>query len=138
MSGGAKQNMTKDFKGMYGATKGGGIASLLGVTEPAQQPAEIKPDLAEIDRAVERLREKPKRGRPKTNFRETEKSSQEGCKEAETRATFIVNEADLEKIKAVAYWERLPIKEVIGAAIRGYVEKYEAKNGAVKPVSRSK
>lgn len=77
-----------------------------------------------------------KRGRPKTNHRTIEKSSQEGCKEAETRATFIVSEADLEKVKALAYWERLQIKDVIGAALRDYVERYEKKTGELKPVPK--
>ena len=35
--------------------------------------------------------DKPKRGRPKTSTKEITKSSQEGTKEKETRATFIVN-----------------------------------------------
>lgn len=55
--------------------------------------------------------DKPKRGRPKTQTKEITKSSQEGTKENETRATFIVKEDLLEKLKAVAYWERvLPYK----------------------------
>ena len=38
-------------------------------------------------------------GRPKTQFREITKSSQEGTKENETRATFIVREDLLDKLK---------------------------------------
>lgn len=79
-----------------------------------------------------------KRGRPQTNFRDVEKSSQEGCREAETRATFIVNEADLERIKAMAYWERLQIKDIINVALHEYIERYEAKNGPIKPKPEKK
>ena len=137
--------MSKNFRGIYGA-KGGGIGSLLGVSGPAQPQQQATVAQAEQAEAAKEVlsanttpaTSQPKRGRPRTNFRETEKSSQEGCLEKETRATFIVKEEDLEKIKAVAYWERQSIKDVIGAAIKGYVEKYEQKNGALKPVSRKK
>ncbi len=78
------------------------------------------------------LPEKPKKGRPVTQTKEITKSSQEGTKENETRATFIVNEELLEKLKAVAYWERRMIKEVIASALEEIVAKYEKENGPVK------
>lgn len=80
--------------------------------------------------------EKPKRGRPVTQFKEITKSSQEGTKENETRATFIVNEEILEKLKAVAYWERLLIKDVVNTALQEYVDKYESKSGKIKPIPK--
>lgn len=80
--------------------------------------------------------EKPKRGRPKTSTREITKSSQEGTKENETRATFIVNEELLDKLKAIAYWDRILIKEVVNTALLEAVAKYEKKNGAVKPIPK--
>jgi hypothetical protein len=80
--------------------------------------------------------EKPKKGRPVTQTKEITKSSQEGTKENETRATFIVNEELLEKLKAVAYWERRMIKEVIASALEETVAKYEKKNGPVKPMPK--
>jgi len=73
-------------------------------------------------------------GRPKTQFKEITKSSQEGTKEDETRATFIVNEELLEKVKAVAYWDRVLIKEVLNKALEEIVDKYERKHGAIKPI----
>ena len=60
--------------------------------------------------------EKPKRGRPVTQTKEITKSSQEGTKEKETRATFIVNEDLLDKLKAIAYWDRVLIKDVVNTA----------------------
>lgn len=78
--------------------------------------------------------EKPKRGRPKTSTKEITKSSQEGTKEKETRATFIVNEELLDKLKAIAYWDRELIKEVVDTALQDRVNKYEEKNGVVKPI----
>jgi len=80
--------------------------------------------------------EKPKIGRPVTQTKEITKSSQEGTKENETRATFIVNEELLEKLKAVAYWERRMIKEVIASALEETVAKYEEKNGPVKLIPK--
>jgi uncharacterized protein (UPF0218 family) len=78
--------------------------------------------------------EKVKRGRPKTVTKEITKSSQEGTKENETRATFIVGEELLDKLKAIAYWDRKLIKEVINSALQEAVDKYENEHGAIKPI----
>lgn len=63
----------------------------------------------------------PKRGRPKTNFKVATKTSEAGTKENETRATFIVNQEQLEQIKALAHWERISIKEVLAQAIDAHL-----------------
>jgi hypothetical protein len=97
----------------------GGLGSLLG---EAKQPTKAA---------------NPKKiGRPKTQLKEITKSSQEGTKENETRATFIVKEDLLEKLKALAYWERKLIKDVIGAALQEAVDKYEKKNGIIKQLKK--
>lgn len=80
--------------------------------------------------------DKPKRGRPKTSTREITKSSQEGTKENETRATFIINEELLDKLKAIAYWDRVLIKDVVNTALQDVVAKYEKKNGDIKPIPK--
>ena len=80
--------------------------------------------------------QRPKRGRPATSTREITKSSQEGTKEGETRATFIVKEELLNKLKAIAYWDRLLIKEVVTSALEDAVAKYEKKNGEIKPIPK--
>jgi hypothetical protein len=80
--------------------------------------------------------DKPKRGRPVTSTREITKSSQEGTKENETRATFIINEELLEKLKAIAYWERSLIKDVMNTALGEAVAKYEKKNGTIKAIPK--
>lgn len=80
--------------------------------------------------------EKPKRGRPKTSTREITKSSQEGTKDKETRATFIINEELLDKLKAIAYWDRVLIKDVVNTALQDRVDKYEEKNGDIKPIPK--
>lgn len=102
--------MSKSFKG--------GLNSLLGESEALPK----------------------KRGRPKVNTKKTIKTSQAGTKEGETRATFILNENQLEAIKAIAYWDRTSIKDVLYQAIDDYLTKkkpeltkalnaYKAKNG---------
>lgn len=80
--------------------------------------------------------DKPKRGRPVTQTKEITKSSQEGTKENETRATFIINEELLDKLKAIAYWDRVLIKDVVNTALQETVAKYEKKNGDIKPIPK--
>lgn len=65
-------------------------------------------------------------------------SAERGCKEGETRATFLVNKETLEKIYAIAYWERLSIKELLYPALQKIVTDYERKSGAVKPIPKKK
>ena len=80
--------------------------------------------------------EKPKRGRPVTQTKEINSSSQEGTKEKETRATFIINEELLDKLKAIAYWDRVLIKDVLNIALQDVIAKYESKNGDIKPIPK--
>jgi hypothetical protein len=80
--------------------------------------------------------DKPKRGRPITSTRVITKSSQEGTKENEIRATFIVNEDLLEKLKAIAYWDRVLIKDVANTALQDAIDNYENKNGTIKPIPK--
>lgn len=73
----------------------GGINSTLGETAPAEaQPTEERQSRKEIT-----------------------KTTQEGTYEGDIRATFILNEAKLEKLKALAYWERITQKDLIDQAI---------------------
>jgi predicted nucleic-acid-binding protein len=81
--------------------------------------------------------DKPKVGRPVTQTKEITKTSQEGTKLNETRATFILNEVTLERLKAIAYWERKLIKEVINEAIRDYIINYEKiKKAPINPIPK--
>lgn len=110
----------------------GGLNSLLG-----DQPQKAK--RKRFDTEIEGEEDSPtlvKRGRPVTQFKEITKSSQKGTIENETRATFIINEDLLEKLKAIAYWERLLIKDVVNTALQDTVAKYEKKSGAIKPIPK--
>jgi hypothetical protein len=48
-------------------------------------------------------------------------TSQRGLQKGWTRNTFILRKQYLEKIKALAYWERKTIKEVIDEALGSYL-----------------
>ena len=85
----------------------GGLSSLLQSTKEEPQ----------VKQEVER----EKRGRPKTSTREITKSSQEGTREGETRATFIVKESALETFKALAFWERKELKKAMQEAMEAYI-----------------
>lgn len=76
--------------------------------------------LGENEKEEEQLQKQTK-ARPKTQIKEITKSSQEGTLAGETRATFIVKEDLLQKIKAVAYWERAQIKEIINQALEDFL-----------------
>jgi len=50
-------------------------------------------------------------------------ASQKGLKDGWIRATFILRKAYLENLKALAYWERKKIKEVVDEALRLYLRR---------------
>ena len=50
------------------------------------------------------------------------KTSYDGLREGWTRATFILREDYLEKIKSLAYWKRRDIKEVIDDVLGEYLK----------------
>lgn len=78
------------------------------------------------DNAAEQQEElnirKSNAGRPATIKREITKSSQEGLQENWTRATFIVREDLLDKLKDYAYTDRRTLKEVINEMIEDYLK----------------
>jgi hypothetical protein len=111
----------------------GGLNSLLG--DQPERPKNAKNyiedesaffDISNEDRAKREM-DKRKVGRPRSVFKTITKSSQEGTKENETRATFIINEDLLDKLKAIAYWDRVLIKDVINSTLQDVVAKYEKK-----------
>lgn len=87
----------------------------------------FKNNLGELLGSSEQVAKVGAEYRKKSVAREAGKASDLGCKESETRATFIVNEELLDKLKAVAYWERIKIKEAIDEALSDYLEKKKIK-----------
>ena len=72
---------------------------------------------------------KPKRGRPKEIHRTITKASQNGLHEGWTRATFIVKEDVLAKLKDRAYIDRRNLKDVVSEALEHYLNTTEPKEG---------
>ena len=65
---------------------------------------------------------KLKAGRPATSKRVITKTSQEGLDEGYTRATFIVREKLLEKLKDYAYTDRRSLKVIINEILEAYLK----------------
>lgn len=100
--------MSKDFTG--------GISSLLGEVKEAK------------------LGKKPV-GRPKgERAKGLVPSTEVGTKEGETRTTFIISKGLLDKVKGIAYWDRLKIKDVVELALWDAVKKWEDEKGKVTPI----
>ena len=59
-------------------------------------------------------------------------------KTKEIRATFIVNEGKLEKIKSLAHTEGILIKDILDKALENFISKWEAKHGKIKMFSKNK
>ncbi|MCU0323810.1 MAG: hypothetical protein MUF45_00950 [Spirosomaceae bacterium] len=59
-----------------------------------------------------------------------------GLKEGETRATLILNESVIDKLKAIAYWDRITLKTVVDDALQSFIDNYEKNNGKIKRVGR--
>jgi hypothetical protein len=53
---------------------------------------------------------------------EKPKSLERGLQEGWTRATFVLRKDYLRKLKAVSYWDRKKIKEVIDEALGAYLK----------------
>lgn len=66
-----------------------------------------------------------KTGRPRTIRREYEKSSQENLPENWTRATFIVREDRLKRLKDYAYNDRRSLKDIVNEMIEQYLAQKE-------------
>lgn len=58
-------------------------------------------------------------------------STRDGTKDGEKRASFIVKEETVAKIKAIAYEDRKNIKEVVAEAFEAYLQLWEDENGAI-------
>jgi len=100
--------------------KVGGFSTLLGdIPAPKKYPPE----------------EKPKRGRPKTSTKVITPGNtpEDGTRQGERRATYILKIEQIDKLEAVAYWERKMIKEIMGEAVQEYLSKYEKSKGEIKP-----
>jgi hypothetical protein len=103
--------MAKNFKG--------GLDSLIS-KRPTKSTSTKKGELAK------------RRGRPKTSTKVPKDTTEEGTLPGEKRATFIVKEELLDKVKNIAYWDRVKIKNVLEEALQKHISTWEKKHGPVK------
>lgn len=52
----------------------------------------------------------------------------------ESRTTLQIRNDLLEKIRAISYWDRVLLKDIVNIVLTEYVNQYENKNGKIKPV----
>lgn len=64
---------------------------------------------------------KKKDSKQSKRSKQSKPSTEKGLKDGWKRATLIVRKENLKKIKAVAYWERKNIKEVVDEALNNYL-----------------
>jgi len=83
---------------------------------------------------------KPKRGRPTEIKRDITKTSQSGLREGLTRATFIIREDTLDRLKQRAYDDRKKLKDIVTEALDYYLDKTkdkETNDTAVPPLEQN-
>ena len=94
-------------------------------TDPLQWIQDSRQNEAEFSTqsvpSKQSVHQKPPQGGTRRNPRVITTASQEGLPDGWIRATFIVQEDQLAQIKALAYWERKQIKEVITEALSAYL-----------------
>jgi hypothetical protein len=49
-----------------------------------------------------------------------------------SNTTLQINIENLEKMRAIAYWDRVLLKDIVNTALSEYIEQYESKNGTIK------
>lgn len=90
--------------------------------EPAEEPAPVEPQPASATPAKEAPARRRGPGRPRKN---------EGPIE-EVRATFIVDQRQIKKIKYISVIEDCLLKDIVGKALEAYIVDWEAENGRIK------
>ena len=94
----------------------GGLDMLIGSTTDGARDLNVKETPS-----------KPKRGRPTEIKRDITKTSQSGLREGLTRATFIIREDTLDRLKDRAYTDRKKLKDLVSEALDYYLDKTKDK-----------
>lgn len=114
--------MSKTFKGGMDSLLGGFQEEKKEIVKPQETPVTVQVDLPKITNPPVVVPNKKISPIP-------QESKNEGI-----RATFILSENSLEKIRAISYWERILIKDIVNEALEAYIAKYEKEKGKVKPM----
>lgn len=97
----------------------------LGWIRPTKDEAKDSEAPKTVEELSETTKTRSNAGRPKTIKRKITKTSQEGLPVNWTRATFIMREDLLKKLKDYAYTERETIRDVINEAVELYLQDKE-------------
>lgn len=95
----------------------GGLDMLIGSTTDQDRDLNVKETPTSA---------KPKRGRPTEIHRNITKTSQSGLRDGLTRATFIIQETTLDRLKDRAYKDRKKLKDLVTEAIDYYLTNNKA------------
>ncbi|MDN3657962.1 hypothetical protein QWZ08_20075 [Ferruginibacter paludis] len=78
-------------------------------------------------------------GRPKRKDKDNTKapSVERGTIPGDKRKTYIVKTETADKVDAIAYWDRISIKDVVGEAFENHIDAWEKKNGPLKVPKKS-
>jgi hypothetical protein len=60
--------------------------------------------------------------------------SAKGLKEGYNRVTAVMRVEQFEKIRAVSYWEKIPVRDVMEQLLDAALNLYESKNGEIRPI----
>lgn len=97
-------------------------------------PIEVEPVIKQVSQeVVAPVASKIKTEPATTTEPFSESSLQKGLPVGWTRATFIIRSEFNEKIKAIAYWDRLTVKEVVHDALTAYLQ-----DRNVRPINKKK
>jgi hypothetical protein len=93
-----------------------------------QSKQDVQNNISNIDKpdllSVQSLPSKPAVQTPEvTSEPLPKKSTQKGLADGWTRATFIIKEEHLEKLKDYAYWERMQIKDALDQILTSFFER---------------
>ena len=83
-------------------------------------------------------KEKDKKEKQTPKKEPTPKDSPQEDINPEVRATYIVRQRTVEKLKDISYWERAMLKEIVQEALEYYIGAWEKQNGPVEPRKKKK
>jgi len=71
-------------------------------------------------------------GRPKIRLHNPERAAAKRTKEGEEKYVITLKTEMIDKMKDVAYWDRLTLKQTYSEAVEDRIKKYEKKSGNLK------
>lgn len=89
-----------------------------------------KKDLSGVDVVIGQ--NPTKAGRPQIHTHKPKTKASIGLPEGYTRATFVIQEVELDRVRALSHWSRVTLSGIVQKAITKFLADYEKKNGPIK------